>query len=135
MATGGIDSVIIWQLSNSSILRHFQSQRGQRGAQHAGAAGGAGNYGLMGVAAPGSGQSANHPLEEGNEQRDCLNDLTWSNDSQMLGAAISDYIAIFDMNKLQQRAVQTGTNNNNNSTGNMPVGMATGATSAAIGGG
>ena len=53
--------------------------------------------------APGSGQSGN-PLEEQYAQRTTMvQDLNWSSDSTLLGAAIQDYVAIFDMSKILAR--------------------------------
>jgi len=64
------------------------------------------NYGMVGIA-PGSGQSGN-PIEEQQWSQNMVQELTWSPDTMLLGAAIHDYVAIFDMGKIVPRAFQTG---------------------------
>lgn len=52
---------------------------------------------MVGVAA-GSGQSGNHMEEL--EPRTFVSELNWSADTMLLGAAIDDCVAIFDMKKI-----------------------------------
>ena len=68
-----MDSVIIWNISTNSILRHFQRQVG--GGANGQPGNVAGFYGIMGATASSGGPSEN------NEQRDGVYDMTWSNDS------------------------------------------------------
>ena len=64
------------------------------------------NYGMVGIA-PGSGQSGN-PIEDHQWSQNMVQELTWSADTMILGAAIHDYVAIFDMNKIFPRAFPVG---------------------------
>ena len=61
--------------------------------------------------AAGSGQSGNNPMDENYAQKS-MEELNWSSDSMFLGAAIQDYVAIFDMRKIlgvQGRPIPPGT--------------------------
>jgi len=99
LATGGEDNLIIWSLmGHGSIIKHFQRPNGQQP--------GVNNYGMMGMA-PGSGQSGN-PMDEQYAQRMSVQDLNWSPDTMLLGAAINDYVGIFDMSKILQRVPMLG---------------------------
>ena len=81
LASGGVDNLIIWSLQGQgSIIKHFQKQ------SNAQQPGGVGNYGMMGMA-PGSGQSGNH-IDEQYAQRAMVQELSWSADTMLLGAAI-----------------------------------------------
>ena len=51
---------------------------------------------MMGIA-PGSGQSGNQD-EQG--QPMVVQELSWSPDTKLLGAALNDYVGIFDMSKV-----------------------------------
>ena len=56
----------------------------------------------MGMA-PGSGQSGNHHVVDEQYQSSLVQELNWSHDAMLLGAAIQDYVAVFDMSKILQR--------------------------------
>lgn len=48
-----------------------------------------------------------------------VQELNWSADTMLLGAAISDYMAIFDMNKILQRTPALALPGTGNNAGSM----------------
>lgn len=84
LASGGFENLIIWTLQQDQcqIIKSFSLKgTGQPGKQNPLGAGSSGaNYGVLGMAAAGSGQSGNHPLEENSVQKTMVQEINWSHD-------------------------------------------------------
>lgn len=90
LASGGINSLVIWSTQDScQVMRHFT-----KGNTH----------GMIGANGTGHLQSNGQGYQPGQTSqlgpKAVISEVNWSHDGMLLAAAIQDYIAVFDIRKM-----------------------------------